>query len=293
VALQTFTAGQVLTAAQVTALQTNDFNQTVSTKTANYTFVVGDRGTRVVGNGTSITFTVDNSIFSAGDTIKLHNINSTVLTIAAGAGVTINNAAGLTMVQWQEATLFATSASSFILFESTASSANGLTLLSTTSFSGVTSQSINDVFSATYDNYRIVANILGAGAGGGGFQNFLRLRVSGTDNTASNYRYAGYGLGDNSAALFRVQSGLTTSFLLEAASSQSYGYKVIDVFSPFKTENTSINYQGMYVENTPTFFNYNMGGVMSVTTSYTGFTLFTTSGGTTIEGRIRVYGYNN
>ena len=174
-----------------------------------------------------------------------------------------------------------------------AASAQGLTLISTTSFSGVTSQSINDVFSATYDNYRIVANILGAGAGGGGFQNFLRLRVSGTDNTASNYRYAGYGLGDNSAALFRVQSGLTTSFLLEAASSQSYGYKVIDVFSPFKTENTSINYQGMYVENTPTFFNYNMGGVMSVTTSYTGFTLFTTSGGTTIEGRIRVYGYNN
>jgi len=173
-------------------------------------------------------------------------------------------------------------------------SAQGLTLINTTSFSAVTSQSINDVFSTTYDNYRIVANILGAGAGGGGFANRLRLRVSGADNTASNYRYAGYGLNDASAdSIFKVQSnGLATSFLLEAASSQSIAYKVIDVFSPFKTENTSINYQGMYVESNAKFFNYNMGGVTSVTTSYTGFTIFTADAGTTIEGRISVYGYN-
>jgi hypothetical protein len=32
----------------------------------------------------------------------------------------------------------------------------GLTLINTTSFTGVSSQSINDVFSATYDNYRII-----------------------------------------------------------------------------------------------------------------------------------------
>jgi hypothetical protein len=123
----------------------------------------------------------------------------------------------------------------------------------------------------------------------------LRFRVSGTDNTASNYRFAGYGLGDASAdAIFKIQSnGLATSILLEAASSQSIAYKVIDVFSPFKTENTSINYQGMYVESTPKFFNYNMGGVLSVTTSYTGFTLFAPDAGTSISGTIRVYGYNN
>jgi len=170
----------------------------------------------------------------------------------------------------------------------------GMVLLNTTSFSAVTSQSINDVFSANYDNYRIVANILGAGAGGGGFATNLRLRVAGVDNSSSNYRYSGYGLGDASAsAIFKLQSnGLTTSFLCEAASSQSYSYKVIDIFSPFKTENTSYNYQGMYVESTPQFFNFNAGGAMSVTTSYTGFTLFTASAGTTIEGRISVYGYN-
>ena len=36
--------------------------------------------------------------------------------------------------------------------------ASALTLLNTTTFSAVASQSINDVFSATYDNYKIVLN---------------------------------------------------------------------------------------------------------------------------------------
>lgn len=116
-AKQTFTSGQVLTATQVNGLQTNDFNQTVSTKTAAYTFVVGDRGTRVVLNDTTPrTFTIDNSIFSAGDTIQVHNINTGVLTIAAGAGVTLNGADGVTLAQWQSGTIYFTSASSAILF---------------------------------------------------------------------------------------------------------------------------------------------------------------------------------
>ena len=162
-------------------------------------------------------------------------------------------------------------------------------------FTSQSSVSLNGVFSSKYQNYRIVINTLGAGAGGGGFGNRIRLRASGTDNSASNYRYAGYGLGDASAsAIFKVQSnGTTTSFLLEAASSQAYSYKVIDVFMPFDTQNTSIQYQGMYLENTPQFFGYDMGGIMSVTTSYDGFTFFTSDAGTSLTGTIRVYGYKD
>ena len=73
-AIQTFTSGQVLTAAQVNALQTNDFNQTVSTKTANYTLVAADKGTRVVMNVSSAsTVTVNTSLFSAGDSLVIQN----------------------------------------------------------------------------------------------------------------------------------------------------------------------------------------------------------------------------
>ena len=115
-AKQTFTAGQTLTAQQMNDLQTNDFNLSVSTKTADYTLAVDDRGTRVAANGTAtITFTVPNNVFTAGDTVAFHNINSGSLTVAAGTGVTLN-ALSTSIVQWQGATLYATSTSSFILF---------------------------------------------------------------------------------------------------------------------------------------------------------------------------------
>ena len=63
-AIQTFTAGQVLTAAQMNSLQANDYNQTVSTKTDSYTLVAADKGTRVVMNkATATTITVNDSLF--------------------------------------------------------------------------------------------------------------------------------------------------------------------------------------------------------------------------------------
>lgn len=84
-AQQTFTAGQVLTAAQLTTLQTNDFNQTVSTKTANYVLVAADKGTRIVMNSaTATTITVNTSLFAAGDTLNVLNIGAGTCTITAG-----------------------------------------------------------------------------------------------------------------------------------------------------------------------------------------------------------------
>ena len=47
-AIQDFVAGQVLTAAQMDSLQANDYNWTVSNKTASYTLVAADKGTRIV-----------------------------------------------------------------------------------------------------------------------------------------------------------------------------------------------------------------------------------------------------
>jgi hypothetical protein len=284
VALQTFTAGQVLTAAQVNALQTNDFNQTVTTKTANYTFVVGDRGTRVVGNGTSITFTVDNTIFSAGDTIKLHNINSTALTIAAGAGVTINAAAGLTMVQYQEATLFATSASSFILFESTAATTTqGLTLINTTSFSAVSSVSLTaSTFTSTYKHYRINVNYASSASDFGN----IRLRASGSDNTTSNYNKAliqaafagGTPQNDNAAN--------ATTFRMLYNNSADTQRLTLDVMSPQESTYTTIYKQG----DRPDYGGEYMIGLFKATTSFDSLTIYPSSG--TITGSYSVYGYN-
>ena len=115
-ALQTFTAGQVLTAAQMTSLQANAYNQTVSTKTASYTLVAADKGTRVVmNNASTTTITVNTSLFTAGDTLFIQNIGAGVCTVTAGTA-TVTTAGSLALAQWGGGTLYFTSASAAIFF---------------------------------------------------------------------------------------------------------------------------------------------------------------------------------
>lgn len=88
-ATQDFTAGQVLTAAQMDTLQTNDYNWTKNTKTANYTLVAADKGTTIFCNSASpITITLPPSVFADGDEINIYNQNSGVVTIATAFGAT-------------------------------------------------------------------------------------------------------------------------------------------------------------------------------------------------------------
>ena len=116
-AIQTFTSGQTLTATQMNNLQANDYNLTTTTQTGNYTLVVGDRGTREIANSASaITFTVPANVFTAGDIVQVHNIGAGVLTLAAGAGMTLTSGDGLRVIQWQGGTIFFTSATAAIFF---------------------------------------------------------------------------------------------------------------------------------------------------------------------------------
>lgn len=115
-AKQTFTAGNVLTAAQMNSLQANDYNWTVDTKTDNYTLVAGDAGKRIVMNAaTAKTITVNTSIFTAGDVVWIHNINTGTCTITAGTA-TVNTAGSLALGQWGGGALYFTSASTAIFF---------------------------------------------------------------------------------------------------------------------------------------------------------------------------------
>ena len=117
-ALTTFTSGQVLTAAQMNAVQANDYNQTVSTKTASYTLVAADKGTRVVMNSASATtITVNTSLFSAGDTLILQNINTGVCTVTAGTA-TVSTAGSLAIPQNGSGVLYFTSAGVSIFYPS-------------------------------------------------------------------------------------------------------------------------------------------------------------------------------
>ena len=115
-AIQDFTAGQVLTAAQMDNLQANDYNQTVSTKTANYTLVAADKGTRIAMNAaTDTAITVNTSLFSAGDTLFIQNISTGFCTITAGSA-TVSTNGTLVLGQYDSGILYFTSAGVAIWF---------------------------------------------------------------------------------------------------------------------------------------------------------------------------------
>lgn len=115
-AKQTFTTGQVLTAAQVNSLQANDFNQTVSVKTANYTLVAADKGTRIEFNTSgSVTCTVNSGLFDAGDTLVIQNRGAGTATITAGTA-TVNTSASLALTQYSSGTLYFISNSAALFF---------------------------------------------------------------------------------------------------------------------------------------------------------------------------------
>jgi len=115
-AKQTFTTGQVLTAAQQNSLQSNDFNQTVSVKTANYSLLAADKGTRIEFNTSgSVTCTVNSGQFDAGDTLIIQNRGAGTATITAGTA-TVNTSASLALTQYSAGTLYFVSDSAALFF---------------------------------------------------------------------------------------------------------------------------------------------------------------------------------
>jgi len=113
---QSFTTGQVLTAAQVNSLQANDFNQTVSVKTANYTLAAADKGTRIEFNTSgSVTCTVNSGLFDAGDTLVIQNRGAGTATITAGTA-TVNTSASLALSQYSAGTIYFVSDSAALFF---------------------------------------------------------------------------------------------------------------------------------------------------------------------------------
>jgi len=115
-AKQTFTTGQVLTAAQVNSLQSNDFNQTVSVKTAAYVLAAADKGTRIEFNTSgAVTCTVNTGLFDAGDTVIIQNRGAGDVTVTAGTA-TVDTAGSLVLSQYQSGTLYFISASASIFF---------------------------------------------------------------------------------------------------------------------------------------------------------------------------------
>lgn len=285
-ALQTFTAGQVLTAAQLTSLQANDYNQTVSAKTSSYTLVAADKGTRItMSSASATTITVNTSLFTAGDSLRIQNLNGGgVCTVTAGTA-TVTSAGSLAIPSWGGGQLYFTSASAAVWFPDAATATPGaLTLITAQTIgSAVSSVTVSGAFSATYDYYKITIS------GGTGSVNDEQLGLK-LGSTATGY-YNGFVGASYAPDATGTYSGNSTN---SGTSFNAVGRVMTDGL------NLNMELNGPYLAKrtivSGTMTSVNVGriysGYLGDTTSYTAFTI-TPASGTITGGTIRVYGYAN
>jgi hypothetical protein len=238
----------------------------------------------VLNDTTARTFTIDDAIFSAGDTIQVHNIDTGVLTIAAGSGVTLNGADVLTVAQYQGGTIYFTSASSAIFFPTAKTvSAGGLVFVAGASFTTSLGVNVNNVFTSTYRNYKII--IEGEGSESGGSFIDMRMRVGGTDNSGANYFYSYHTVNASSTGA-DVGAGSQTVWRVFNAANLRFGCD-ITITGPQLTDEH--NFNALFATaGTGIGITGRSGGTFNAATSFDGFSLIPVSG--TITGTYRVYG---
>ena len=161
--------------------------------------------------------------------------------------------------------------------------ASGLTLISTTTIgTAVSTVTVSNAFSSTYDNYKILIS-------GGSSSTFTVLSMK-FGSTTTGY-YAGYlatvystaaqvGLSDNNAAQFTYPGGCNANGLTMTC----------DVINPNLAKNTTIfgGYGALDTASSSRLY----AGFLNDTTQYTAFTIFPASG-TLTGGTIKVYGFAN
>ena len=161
--------------------------------------------------------------------------------------------------------------------------ASALTLISTTTIgSAVSTVTVTNAFSATYDNYRIIIS-------GGVASTGVALRMTLGASTASYYsgyvgrQWSGNTVGGqvSNGAYWEVAGGQTTSLA-----------GVIDVGNPFLAKESFFTSQYVIMTTAAAGETRSAGGFHNVATSYTDFTI--ASGAATMTGgTIKVYGFSN
>ncbi|MGL4265494.1 MAG: hypothetical protein ACRCR7_00035 [Weissella cibaria] len=278
-ALTTFTSGQVLTAAQLNAVQANDYNQTVSTKIASYTLVAADKGTRVVMNSASATtITVNTSLFSAGDTLVLQNIGAGVTTVTAGTA-TVSSAGPLAIPQYGSGTLYFTSAGVAIFLPSAGPAASsGLTFISSTTPSS-TSFTISNCFSATYDNYLILFSNVTKGTSPGKF----RLRLGSGTAHAFNLQFISF-----SGASYNTDTNASSGNFINLDAGYTTAGGSLTINSPFLVTPTTVG--GLTQTNSELNI---VQGIETSSTSFTDITFSNTNAVNFTGGTVKLFGYAN
>jgi hypothetical protein len=159
--------------------------------------------------------------------------------------------------------------------ETAISGSGGMTLIDEESFSAVSSVSLNNVFSATYQNYLVIATWVNSTSA----ENYLRLRKAGTDSTSNYDIRAGY-----LQSAYSANTQVANIRLGDNGTQKAH--VTVNLSDVAKAAATSIFALGNDAAASSVFV---AGGVHTAATAYDGCSLLPSTG--TITGTVRVYGY--
>jgi len=163
----------------------------------------------------------------------------------------------------------------------------GLWEITTVSLSGVTNN-ISNVFSSTYDAYRVVITDMNSATGTTRLVT-LRFRTA-SDDTGANYFWSAYGF--YSATAFNGgAAGATSAELLSLSDSTNDGASAaFDVHNPNLAKATTFGGFAIgYQSNVGFYAQRQIAGGVNTSTQYTGFSIIGTTDN--LSGTVRVYGY--
>jgi len=290
-AKQTFTTGQVLTAAQMTSLQANDYNWTVSAKTASYVLAAADAGTHITMNAAgATTITVNTALFTAGDTLRITNIGAGTCTITAGTA-TVTTAGSLALVQWASGILYFTSASASIFMPDNVAGTSGLVrVTATTAFTTQTTVSMPaSTFTSTYNNYIVMLNVNSTGSAAAATS--FRVNNAGSPRAVSGYYGGAAGYNSNGATTGWASSNASAFRVGDQSSSTVQAFQ-INVYNPASASiKTSMSVNGFTYSDTVVYAQALSGGCIYFTAEANDGLTFTFAN--TCSGTYAVYGVLN
>jgi hypothetical protein len=228
-------------------------------------------GTGISGGGTSGTVTITNSMATAIDA-------KGDLIVGTGADTFDKLSVGT-----NGHTLVADSAEATGLKWAAPASGAGLTLVKTETIgTAVSSITVSNAFSSTYDNYLITVN-------GGVCSADITLDLQLGSTTTGYYGFGGYG-NPNSATLLGDNYNNISKFRIAFSGDSSIISGRLELQNPNLAKRTMIYSQS--ARSATNGINLIYAGSETSTTQHTAFTLLTSSG-TVTGGTIRVYGYSN
>lgn len=164
-------------------------------------------------------------------------------------------------------------------------SSGALTKITTSTFTGVSSHSVNSVFTSTYRNYRVILDITSVSTAP---DIRMKLRASGTDSTTGLYqsRMLMY-----TATMYPDETSNVAYWCvgIQDSTKQGAGSTAMDIFTPNVALATK--HSGIIQAVGGALFLAPIGGYANNTTQYDGFTIYTTGG--TMDGSVTIYGYQN